>query len=125
MPELRISRTASPVVLDRTAFRGPETSQEGHGCRWRGPFTGPAQARYANYFSLVLISPTLRQPRHLTKMLRQIVFSGLEGLNYRALTAAGSCISTSGKSEDVIPFLAGKTPFFHTCDQDCGGFAGG
>ena len=43
-------------------------------------------------------------------MLHQIVFSGLESLNYRAVTAAGNPISTSGRIEDVIPFLAGNLP---------------
>jgi hypothetical protein len=76
--------------------------------RWAGPFSGPAQSQYANYFNMVLLSPTLRQPKHLSKLLRQIVFSGLEGLNYKALTAGGSSIYGGGKSEDVIPFLAGQ-----------------
>ena len=78
--------------------------------RWKGPFSGPSQAKYAGYFSQVLLSPTLRQPQYLTKTLRQIVFSGLESLNYRALTAAGNPISTSDRIEDVIPFLGGILP---------------
>ena len=89
-------------------------------CRVGGPHAGPAQQRYGDYFCRVLYSPTLRQPRHLAKLLRQVVFSELASLNYGALNmgAYSGVMDGLGLEEDTSPFLV----IFQHGAQIWGGF---
>lgn len=90
--------------------------------RFGGPHAGPAQQRYSEYFCRVLYSPTLRQPKHLAKLLRQIVFSEFGSLNYGAVNSGSGSysgvIEGLGFEEDVSPFLV----VFQHGSQIWGGF---
>lgn len=72
-------------------------------CR-AGLHAGPGQERYGSYFCQVLHSPQLQLRKSSIKMLRQIVFSGFDSLNYKALTT-GSGLEGLAGDEDIIPFL--------------------
>lgn len=67
--------------------------------------SGPAQERYGDYFCQVLHRPELQQRKGPIKMLRQIVFSGFDTLNYKALNSGTGFHEGLGGDENIIPFL--------------------
>ena len=70
-----------------------------------GTYAGPGQERYGRYFRSVQDPTQPQQSKRSAKMLRQIVVSGFDTLNYKALLAAGGMSDFMGGEEMSTPFL--------------------